>query len=102
MKEVRIAKTKAATSRWDVVDNLGSDKRIAAYLEAALEDGDPQVVTAAIGDIARARGMMQLARETGLTREGLYKAFGPNGNPSFATVMKVARALGVKLTAQSA
>jgi len=102
VKEVRMARTKAATSRWDVVDNLGSDKRIAAYLEAALEDGDPQVVTAAIGDIARARGMMQLARETGLTREGLYKAFGPNGNPSFATVMKVARALGVKLTAQSA
>ena len=61
-----MARTKAATSRWDVVDNLDSDKRIAAYLEAALEDGDPQVVTAAIGDIARARGMMQLARETGL------------------------------------
>jgi DNA-binding phage protein len=68
-KKVSMARTKAATSRWDVVDNLGSDKQIAAYLEAALEDGDPQVVTAAIGDIVRVRDMMQLARETGLIRE---------------------------------
>lgn len=96
-----MARTKAATIRWDVVDNLGSDMQIATYLDAALEDGDPQVVAAAIGDISRTRGMMQLARETGLTREGLYKAFGPNGNPSFAIVMKVALALGVKFTAQS-
>ena len=97
-----MARTKASTTRWDVVEYLQTDEQVAAYLEAALEDGDPQVVTAAIGDIARARGMMLLARETGLTREGLYKAFGPNGNPSFATVMKVARALGVKFTAQPA
>jgi len=97
-----MAKAKLETTRWDVIDSLDSDEKIAAYLEAALEDGDPQLVTAAIGDIARARGMTQLARDTGLTREGLYKAFGPNGNPSFATVMKVARALGVKLIAQPA
>ena len=97
-----MAKAKLETTRWDVSDSLDSDEKIAAYLEAALEDGDPQLVTAAIGDIARARGMTQLARDTGLTREGLYKAFGPNGNPSFATVMKVARALGVKLIAQPA
>jgi len=97
-----MAKAKLATQRWDVAEHLKDEKDVAMYLEAALEDGDPRVVTAAIGDIARARGMMQLARDTGLTREGLYKAFGPNGNPSFATVMKVARALGVKFTAQAA
>ncbi len=57
----------------------------------------PALVIAALGDIARARGMMQLARETGLTREGLYKALSPEGNPSFATVMKVCKALGLKL-----
>jgi probable addiction module antidote protein len=102
MKRRAMAKAKLETTRWDVIDSLDSDEKIAAYLEAALEDGDPQLVTAAIGDIARARGMTQLARDTGLTREGLYKAFGPNGNPSFATVMKVARALGVKLIAQPA
>jgi len=59
--------------------------------------GDPALVIAALGDIARARGMMQLARETGLTREGLYKALSPDGNPSFSTVMKVCKALGLKL-----
>jgi len=97
-----MANAKLATQRWDVAELLKDEKDVAMYLEAALEDGDPRIVTAAIGDIARARGMMQLARDTGLTREGLYKAFGPNGNPSFATVMKVARALGVKFTAQAA
>lgn len=97
-----MAKTKVATRKWDVVDHLTSAARIAAYLEAALEDGDPKVIIAAIGDIARARGMMQLARETGLTREGLYKAFGPEGNPSFVTVMKVAAALGVRFVPKTA
>ena len=97
-----MAKTKVATRKGDVVDHLDRDTRIAAYLEAALEDGDPKIIVAAIGDIARARGMMQLARETGLTREGLYKAFGPDGNPSFATVIKVATALGVRFVPQAA
>jgi probable addiction module antidote protein len=97
-----MAKRKIATTKWDAVDNLTDEKKIAAYIEAVLEDGDPRVITAAIGDIARARGMMQLARETGLTREGLYKAFGPDGNPSFATVLKVAKALGVRLVAEPA
>ena len=60
-------------------------------------DGEPAVVVAALGDIARARGMMQLARNTGLTREELYKALSPEGNPSFATVMKVCKALGLKM-----
>lgn len=78
------------------------NEQVAGYLEAVLEDGDPRLIVAAIGDIARAKGMMQLARETGLTREGLYNAFGSNGNPSFATVVKVARSLGVRFSARSA
>jgi len=97
-----MARKRIATTRWDVVHHLQTDEQVAAYLEAVLEDGDPRLIVAAIGDIARAKGMMQLARETGLTREGLYKAFGPNGNPSFATVVKVARSLGVRLSAQPA
>ena len=68
-------------------------------LEAALEEGDPALVAAALGDIARARGMAQIARETGLGRESLYKALSPEGNPEFATVLKVVHALGLRLRA---
>ena len=95
-----MAKTK--TSVWDPVEHLLSDKDMAAYLEAALEDGDPSLVAAALGDIARAKGMSQLARETGLGRESLYKALSPSGNPEFATVMKVVEALGLRLHAATA
>jgi probable addiction module antidote protein len=63
-----------------------------------MEDGDPALITAALGDIARARNLSQLARDTGMSREGLYKALSGEGNPSFATVMKVARALGLRLS----
>jgi probable addiction module antidote protein len=72
---------------------------MAAYLEAALEDGDPTVVTAALGDIARAKGMTRVARKAGLGRESLYKALSPNGNPELATVLRVVEALGLKLRA---
>ena len=74
------------------------------YLQAAIDesDGDAALVIAALGDIARARGMMQLARDTGLTREGLYKALSPEGNPSYATVMKVCKAFGLKLHTETA
>jgi probable addiction module antidote protein len=72
---------------------------MAAYLEAALEEGEPTLVAAALGDIARARGMTQLARETGLGRESLYKALSPNGNPEFSTILKVVQALGLRLHA---
>ena len=88
---------KPKTTRWDVVDHLMTDKDIAHYLEAVLEDADPALVAAALGDIARAKGMTQLARDTGLGRESLYKALSPDGNPEFATVLKVIRALGLKL-----
>ena len=92
------------TTRWDVADYLNSEKDMAAYLEACLEEAgdDASFITVALGDIARARGMTQLARDTGLTREGLYKALSADGNPSFATVLKVIKALGLKLTPHAA
>lgn len=89
-------------SHYDTADHLRTEEEIALYLEAAMEDGDPALITAALGDVARARNMSQLARDTGMTREGLYKALSGEGNPSFATIMKVAHALGLKLTFQSA
>jgi probable addiction module antidote protein len=90
------------TRPWDVVDHLKTEEDMAAYLEAALEDGDPALVAAALGDIARAKGMTQVAREAGLGRESLYKALSPDGNPEFATVLKVVRALGLRLHAAPA
>lgn len=95
-----MAKTK--TKAWDVTEHLHSDADMAAYLEAALELGDPAVVSAALGDIARAKGMTQIASETGLGRESLYKALSADGNPELATVLKVVRALGLTLHADVA
>jgi probable addiction module antidote protein len=89
----------AATRPWDLADHLESDEDMAAYLEAALEDGDPALVAAVLGDIARARGMTQVARAAGLGRESLYKALSPDGNPEFGTVLRVIRALGLRLHA---
>jgi probable addiction module antidote protein len=84
---------------WDAVQELKSEKDIALYFEACLDDdpGDGSLIRAALGDIARARGMSHVARETGLARESLYKALSPEGNPEFTTVMKVIKALGFKL-----
>lgn len=90
---------KIKTRPWDAAEHLETAEDMAAYLEAALEEGDPALVTAALGDIARAKGMAQIARETGLGRESLYKALSPAGNPEFATVLKVMRALGLRLRA---
>ncbi|MBI4559817.1 MAG: putative addiction module antidote protein [Candidatus Hydrogenedentes bacterium] len=92
-----MAKTK--TRPWDVVEHLETEEDMVAYLEATLEDGDPALVAAALGDIARAKGMAHIARETGLGRESLYKALSPEGNPEFATVLKVVHALGLRLHA---
>lgn len=85
-------------SRYDSADYLKTDEDIAAYLEACAEENDPALMAQALGAVARARNMSQLARDTGLTREGLYKALSADGNPSLATVMKVARALGFQVT----
>jgi probable addiction module antidote protein len=94
--------TKTKTRAWDAADHLKSDAEIAAYFEAALEDGDPAVVTAALGDIARAVGMTKIAREAGLGRESLYKALSPDGNPELSTILRVVRALGLQLHAAPA
>jgi len=89
-------KSKVKSTLWDAAEHLKTNEDMAAYLEAAIEDGDPAVISAAVGDIARAKGMSQIARETGLGRESLYKALSPGGNPEFATILKVVRALGLK------
>ncbi len=90
------------TSRWDSAEHLATDEDIQLYLEACIEEAgdDPAFVIHALGVIARARNMSQLARDTGLTREGLYQAFSSDGNPTFTTVAKVAKALGLKITVQ--
>jgi probable addiction module antidote protein len=88
---------KTKTIPWDSATYLKSDEDIAAYLEAVFEDGDPALITHALGVVARAKGMSQIAQAAGLGRESLYKALSPEGNPEFATVLKVVRALGLKL-----
>jgi probable addiction module antidote protein len=93
---------KTKTTAWDPVDHLKTPEDMAAYLEAALEDGDPTVIATALGDIARARGMTHVARASGMGRESLYKALSPGGNPEFATVLKVVAALGLQLHASPA
>ena len=95
---------KEVFSRYDTVDYLKSDEDIVLYLEACMEEAgdDPAFIAFALGNIARAHGMVQLAKKTGLTREGLYKALSANGNPSLGTVLKVLKALGLKLTPQVA
>jgi probable addiction module antidote protein len=101
-KSKRPAKTK--TLAYDVAEQLRTPEEMAAYLDAWLEEApdDAAGIARALGDIARARGMTQVARDAGLSRESLYKALSKNGNPSFATVLKVARALGVRLHALTA
>ncbi|MCE2744903.1 MAG: putative addiction module antidote protein [Burkholderiales bacterium] len=90
------------TTKWDSAEFLKTEEDIELYLEACLEEAgdDPAFLVHALGVIARARNMSQLARDTGLTREGLYKAFSPDGNPTFQTVAKVANALGLKISFQ--
>jgi probable addiction module antidote protein len=82
------------TTLWDPSEYLESPESIAAYLEAAFEDGDPSLIAAALGDIARAMGMTQLAAKAGVTREALYKALSPTGDPRLSTFLGVMKALG--------
>jgi probable addiction module antidote protein len=90
------------TTRWDSAEHLKTEEDIQLYLEACLEESgdDPMAIIHAFSVIARAKNMSQLAKDSGLTREGLYKALSPEGNPTFATVTKIARVLGFKLTVQ--
>ncbi len=90
------------TTLWDSAEYLETEEDIQLYMEACLEEAsdNPAFIVHALGVVARARNMSQLSRDTGLSREGLYKALSPEGNPTFSTVAKVAKALGFKLTVQ--
>ncbi|MFN2323984.1 MAG: addiction module antidote protein [Trueperaceae bacterium] len=85
------------TRPWDAATLLEDDGDVAAYLDAVLDEADPSLLVAALGDVARAKGMTWIAHETDLGRESLYKALSLEGNPQFATVHKVVRALGLRL-----
>ncbi|MGA2552858.1 MAG: addiction module antidote protein [Burkholderiaceae bacterium] len=102
-RTVKTSKSKTKTVSYDVAEQLRNPEEMAAYLDAWLSDAPEDVagIARALGDIARAKGMSQVARDAGLSRESLYKALGENGNPSFATILKVARALGVRLHAEA-
>ena len=93
---------KTQTLPWDPAERLKSEEDMAAYLNAALEDGDLSLIMATLGDIARSRRMTMVAKETGLGRESLYKSLSADGNPEFATVLKVLHALGLSLHAEVA
>lgn len=95
-------KTRVKLLPFDAARYLTDDEAIAEYMTAVLETDDPDLLIAALGDIARARGMARVAKDTGLGRESLYKALAPGAKPRFDTVLRVARALGIKLSAQAA
>lgn len=87
------------TIKWDPAEHLNRPKAIAAYLNAAFEDGDPELIAAALGDIARAKGMSEVARAAGVSREALYKSLSKEGDPKLTTLLGVAKAIGIKLSA---
>jgi probable addiction module antidote protein len=93
---------KTRTTAFDASEYLDSPKAIAGYLESAFEDGDPALVAAALGDVARAIGMTELAAKAGVTREALYKALSPTGDPRLSTFLGVMKALGIKLAPRAA
>ena len=90
------------TTQWDPSEYLDSPKAIAAYLDAAFDDADPALIAAALGDVARAIGMTDLAGRSGVTREALYKALSPTGDPRLSTFLGVMKALGIKLKPRAA
>jgi probable addiction module antidote protein len=94
--------TKTKTIPWDTAAHLATQEDVAAYLEAVFEDGDAELIAHALGEVARSKGMTEIARRTGLGRQSLYKALSPDGRPEFATVLNVVRALGLKLTVTAA
>ena len=96
--------TKTKTSRYDVAEHLRTRKEMAAYLEACLEESDKDAafIAKALGDIARAKGMAQVARDSGLSRESLYKALSGDRSPDFETILKILTALGIRLHAKAA
>ena len=102
-KIAKVKSTKTKVTFYDVSEHLRTPEEMAAYLDAWLEEApeDAAGIARALGDIARAKGMSQVAKDAGLSRESLYRALSAEGNPSFATVLKVAKALGVRLHAQA-
>ncbi len=93
---------KEAATPWDPADYLSDQEDCVIFLEACVEEGDPSVIIAALGAVARARGIATLAEQTGMSRQGLYKALREDGNPSFAAVLKIIRALGMRLHIEAA
>ena len=90
------------TLPWDPADHLKTAEDVREYLEDAFEDSDPALIAAALGDVARARGMTEIAREASISREAMYKAFRPEGNSTLETLTCVIRVLGLKLTVRAA
>lgn len=88
------------TTKWDPADHIETAEDVAAYLEAAFEDGDPAVIATMLGAIARSKGMTKVARDAGVTREALYKALSAEGDPRLSTLLGVVRALGLTLTVE--
>ncbi|MCY3986178.1 MAG: putative addiction module antidote protein [Candidatus Dadabacteria bacterium] len=99
MKKVRnlVHDVCTKTLEWDAADYLDDPEEVVAYLEAAFEDGDSRVITSVLGDIARAKGMTAVAAKAGVGRESLYKALSRDGNPAFASVLSVMKAMGLRL-----
>lgn len=85
-------------SRHDTAEHLNSEEDVVLYLEAVLEENDPTLLAVALGNVARARNMSQLARDTGMSRQGLYKALSGEGDPSYTTLSKIAQGLGLRFT----
>ena len=90
------------TTIWDAADFLDDAEMIADYLEVTLEDGDPALIAKALGSIARSKGMTEIAKKTGITREGLYKALSGDGDPKLSTFLGVIKSLGLKITVKPA
>lgn len=90
------------TTKWDPAEYLETPEDVAMYLSVALEENDPALLSAALGDIARSKGMAALSEETGLTKQGLYKALSENGDPRLSTLMKVTKSLGFQLSIKPA
>lgn len=90
--------SKAPTRAYDSADYIDTPEAAAAFLEAALEDGDPQIIASTLGDIARSKGMALIAERTGLAREALYKSLSADGNPRLTTLVSVLKAMGLRLS----
>ena len=88
--------TTTQTRPWNAADFLETEEDVVAYIEAVFDDGDPELIVAALGDIAKAEGMTRIAMKAGLGREGLCKALAPDGTPGFATVLKIMRAMDLR------